>query len=54
MTPVILMRTSLVVDVGRKQDNTWTVIELTDGCISGISMIDPETLYCNLAKKLYT
>lgn len=41
-----------VVDVGRKIDNTWTVIELNDGCMSGLSMVDPEQLYYNLAKYL--
>lgn len=41
-----------VIDVGRKIDHTWIVIELNDGCMSGLSMVEPEQLYSNLAKEL--
>lgn len=38
-----------VVDVAQMVDGNWTVIELNDGQQSGLSMNEPEILYCNLA-----
>ena len=37
-----------VIDVAQKQDGNWTVIELNDGSMSGLSCNDPELLYGNL------
>lgn len=39
-----------VVDVAEKVDGSWTVIEVNDAQMSGLSLIDPEELYRNLAK----
>lgn len=38
-----------VVDVARKKDGTWTLIEINDGQMSGLSGNNPELLYKNLA-----
>lgn len=35
-------------DVAQKADEEWTVIELNDGQMSGLSCNDPDTLYGNL------
>jgi hypothetical protein len=40
------------IDVAQKQDGAWTVIEINDGQMSGLSMNDPDTLYDNLSKQL--
>lgn len=37
-----------VVDIARTQENEWIVIELNDGQMSGLSMVDPEELYSSL------
>jgi hypothetical protein len=39
-----------VVDIAQTQSWEWIVIELNSGCQSGLSCIDPEDLYSNLAK----
>lgn len=39
-----------VVDIAQTQSGEWIVIELNSGCQSGISCIDPEVLYRNLAQ----
>ena len=39
-----------VVDVAEKLDGSWTVIELNDGQMSGISMNDPMKLYSGLSQ----
>lgn len=41
-----------VIDVARKADGSWTVIELNDGCMSGLSDVDPTTLYSNIQQRL--
>jgi ATP-grasp domain, R2K clade family 3 len=41
-----------VVDVARKADGQWTVIELNDATMSGLSANNPETLYRNLRAAL--
>lgn len=35
-------------DVGRKQDGSWTVIEINDGQMAGLSCCDPNELYSGL------
>jgi len=37
-----------VFDVAKTIDNSWALIELNDASQSGLSMIDPETLYFNM------
>jgi hypothetical protein len=37
-----------VVDVAKTEEGDWTVIELNDGQMSGLSMIDPEEFYTRL------
>ena len=41
-----------VIDVGEKQDGTWTVIELNSGEMSGLSLIEPRRFYHNFNKIL--
>ncbi|NJL54109.1 ATP-grasp domain-containing protein [bacterium] len=41
-----------VVDVGRAEDGSWRLIELNDGCMSGLSMVSPKQLYKNMHHKL--
>lgn len=41
-----------VMDVARKADGGWIVIELNDGCMSGLSEIDPRVLYSNIRQQL--
>lgn len=38
------------IDVARKQDGSWTVVELNDGCQAGLSCIEPQEFYSKLAK----
>lgn len=42
-----------VVDVARTAEGEWIVIELNDGAQSGLSAIDPEDFYKQLAKRLH-
>lgn len=42
----------VVIDVAQLADGGWTVIELNDGQMSGLSENDPKTLYKNLAAAL--
>lgn len=39
-------------DVAQTAEGSWTVIELNDGQMSGLSMTDPKGLYRNLAERL--
>ena len=39
-----------VVDIAQKLDGSWVLIEVNDGCMSGLSSIDPDQLYSNLRK----
>jgi hypothetical protein len=39
-------------DIGQKDDGEWTVIEMNDGQMAGLSMNDPETVYRKLAAVL--
>jgi len=39
-----------VMDVAKRQDGGYIVIELNDGQMSGLSMVDPHELYRNLTK----
>jgi len=41
-----------VIDVAQTQSGEWIVIELNDGCQSGLSCNDPEVLYSSLARVL--
>jgi hypothetical protein len=41
-----------VIDVAETQSGEWIVIELNDGCQSGLSCIDPKALYSNLKEVL--
>jgi len=41
-----------VVDVARTEDDRWIVVELNDGQMSGLSEVDPNTLYSNMRKLL--
>ena len=40
------------VDVGRPEGGLWRVIELNDGQMSGLSCVDPDELYANMAAAL--
>lgn len=44
--------TFYVIDVAKTAENNWILIELNDGCMSGLSMNDPDILYSNLKKAL--
>ena len=37
-----------VIDVAQTATGDWIVIELNDGQMSGLSLVNPEALYCNL------
>lgn len=39
-------------DIALTADGNWIVIELNDGCLSGLSANDPEVLYSNLFRSL--
>lgn len=41
-----------VVDVAQTEKGDWIVIELNDGCMSGLSRNDPDVLYKNLKQEL--
>jgi len=41
-----------VIDVARTETGRWIVVELNDAQMSGLSMCDPNQLYCNLAKAI--
>lgn len=38
-----------VLDIGEKQEGGWVLVEVNDGQRSGLSMIDPDQFYRNLA-----
>jgi hypothetical protein len=38
----------VVADVAEREDGTWRLVELNDGCQSGLSCVDPEVLYSEL------
>ena len=38
----------MAIDVAEKRSGGWTVVEVNDGCMSGLSMIVPEQFYKNL------
>lgn len=42
----------VVVDVARHQDGRFRLVELNDGCMSGLSTIDPRFFYEQLAARL--
>jgi hypothetical protein len=44
--------TFYVMDVARTQSGEWILIELNDGQMSGLSEVDPDTLYKNLRRAL--
>lgn len=39
------------VDVAQKLNGDWIVIELNDGCMSGVNSINPESLYRNIIEQ---
>jgi hypothetical protein len=41
-------------DIAQKEDGNWVVVEINDGCQSGISENKPETLYSGLMRALST
>jgi hypothetical protein len=41
-----------VFDVARTQDGKWILVELNDGQMSGLSMIDPDRFYYNMSNIL--
>lgn len=41
-----------VMDLGQTESGDWVVVELNDGQMSGLSEVDPDTLYRNLAAAL--
>jgi hypothetical protein len=41
-----------VIDVARTANGTWIVVELNDGCMAGLSDVDPTVLYSNLQQRL--
>lgn len=41
-----------VMDIARREDGSWVLVELNDGQMSGLSEIDPDELYRNLRKAL--
>lgn len=41
-----------VIDVAERLDGTWTLIEINDACMSGLSCISPESFYKNLSTAL--
>jgi len=50
---IVARRTNFfVVDIAERADGRWIVIELNDGQMSGLSMVDPVEMYTNLAKAL--
>lgn len=38
----------VVIDVAKKENGEWVIVELNDGCMSGLSENDPHKLYRNL------
>lgn len=38
-----------VIDIAQKEDGSWILVEINSGCMSGLSDVDPEELYSNLA-----
>lgn len=43
-----------VLDVGEKESGGWVLIEINDAQMGGLSEIDPNVLYFNLAKEVYS
>lgn len=41
-----------VLDVAERQDGGWVLIEINDGCMAGLSEVDPHKLYKNLRDAL--
>jgi hypothetical protein len=41
-----------VVDVAQARDGRWIVIETNDGQMSGLSCVNPDELYDNMARAL--
>ncbi len=44
--------TFFVIDVAKTKDGKWMVVEINDGCLSGLSANDPDVLYSNLKKAI--
>lgn len=44
--------TFFVVDIAKTQEGAWKVVEINDGQMSGLSCVDPATLYTNLIRAL--
>lgn len=42
----------LVIDFAENEDGSWQVVELNDGCMSGLSENSPEQVWGSLAKKI--
>lgn len=40
----------IVIDLAEYPDGSWSVVELNDGCMSGLSDNDPETLWANFKR----
>jgi len=41
-----------VADLAQTEDGSWIVVELNDGCMSGLSRNDPDVLYSRLKEEL--
>lgn len=41
-----------IIDIAQKVDGNWTLIEVNDAQMGGLSLIQPDTLYSNLVKAL--
>lgn len=41
-----------VIDVARAADGKWLVVELNDGCMSGLSAVQPNDLYRGIKRKM--
>ena len=39
-----------VLDIAQKETGEWVLVEINDACMSGLSEINPDTLYSNLKK----
>lgn len=42
-----------VMDIAQHEDGRWRVVELNDGCMSGLGTIDPDKFYAKLKERVY-
>ena len=54
VTDIVSQNTTFyVVDVAQLDNGEWQVVELNDGCMAGLSEVNPEELYKNLKYQLW-